>query len=271
MPKSTFGSGTIVPPAWFNAQQNLIFDGQDLDGHQAKLTDDALSDDSNQIKARFAALLDEFKAELQSGLYVKINAGTYKNGLQHVFHLPETVLPVADNASSFAYITNAGNVEVSTLQPPGMLLLAKISASGGGIVNIEDKRSRFQEAAASTPSSGDFSGLIATTQQVKQAILAANFGHYVPDFSSSENSISWTDGEAYLGGEQCAVPSGAHTFSALNSGEFYVFARRTATEAAIIAIDASEPALESEQLWWVVQVVTGTITDVYNAQKGFGV
>ncbi|NER37324.1 MAG: hypothetical protein F6J93_25720 [Oscillatoria sp. SIO1A7] len=102
---------------------------------------------------------------------------------------------------------------------------------------------------------------------IKQVNLASFFGHFVPKFLFTTNCISWTKGKTFFEKVQYAIPAGEHTFSVFDTGEFYAIARKTRAKTAIVAIAADKPSLESEQLWWIIQVANGSITNIYNAQK----
>lgn len=272
MPKTTFGSGTIVTPAWFNAQQNLIFDGQDLDGHQAKLTDASLSDDSNQIKSRFSAIADEFKVSLQSqqGLYIKVAAGRFKNAQQEIFDITETVILTQNNAVNYVYINSSGDIIVDVFLPAGVMLLAVVSTSGGNISSISDRRARFIEPAGASPAAGDYGNAIATLQYVKQSLLATFFGVNVPEFTITTNSVSWTDGMAIFDGANHAIEEGTHTFISSNSGWFHLWAEDNGADA-IIVVSNSAPTLATQQLWWHLDLNLGSIRQAIPAKPGFGV
>ncbi|HEY9835492.1 MAG TPA: hypothetical protein V6D27_01130 [Vampirovibrionales bacterium] len=270
MPKKNFGSGTIVEPAWFNAIQQIIFDGQDLDGHYPRLTDDALSDDQNQIKARVRGVVDEFKVTLQSGLYVKVNQGFYKSAAQEVFDLGETVLLCADNAVNYIFISASNQVEISQFHPAGTLLLAVVATSSGLINSISDRRARFVQPAGITPETGDFGDAIATLAWVKQLLLVYGFGLNVPNFTANPQSLEWGNGEARFDGVAHPITSGIFAFTQANTGWYYVYAQDEGA-TAIIVVSLVPPDLATQQLWWNMYVSGGNIQQFIPARPGFGV
>lgn len=270
MPKTTFGSGTIVTPAYLNALQNLVHDGQDIDGHYPKIIDAELSDAANQIKARLASVTDEFKVSLQSGLYVKVSPGRYKNAEQEVFDIGETVLLCTDNALNHIFLTGTGTVESQVVKPTGSLLLATVTTSSGSVASISDKRARFSEAGAESPQPGDFGAGLATAEWVKNLLLKVFFGAGVPTFTATSNSISWGNGTAFFEGVYHPVTAGNHVFNAANSGTYYLSAQDTGANASI-SVAASEPNAADTQIWLEIAVTTGTITSIMPSKPGFGV
>lgn len=271
MPKTTFGSGTIVTPAWFNAQQNLIFDDQDLDGHQAKLTDDALSDSSTSIKSRFSAIADEFLVTIQSGLYIRVEAGIFKNANQEIFNISPTVLLTQDNIENYVYLASDGTLTVSPIHPAGTLLLAVVTTSSGTISSISDRRARFIEPPGATSDVGDFGNAIATLQFVKQSLLTVFFGVNVPTFTFNSQSFSWTSGQAIFDDTEHPITEGIYTFISSDSGWFYAWAEDSGGATAAIIVSDTTPTLATQQLWWQIQLSLGNIQQVIPAKPGFGV
>jgi hypothetical protein len=271
MPKTNFGSGTIATPAWFNAiNTGLYFDGQDLDGHYPKLTDDALSDDQNQVKARVRGITDEFKVTLQSGLYVKVNAGLYKSANQEVYSLGETVLLCQNDAINYVFISAANEVAISQFHPAGTLLLAVVATSSGLINSISDRRARFVQPAGITPETGDFGDAIATLAWVKQLMLAYGFGLNVPKFTANPQSLEWGVGEAIFDGVPHPIVGGIFAFTQANTGWYYVYAQDEGA-TAIVVVSLTPPNLSTQQLWWNMYVSGGSIQQFIPGRPGFGV
>lgn len=270
MPKTNFGSGTIVTPAWFNAIQHFVFTGQDLDGHYPKLTDDALSDSANQIKARVAGITDEFKVSLQSGLYVKVSEGIYKAANQEVFALGETVLLCQDDAINYIFISASNEVAVSQFHPAGTLLLAVVATSSGLINSISDRRARYVQPAGITPETGDFGDAIATLAWVKQLMLAYGFGLNVPNFTANPQSLEWGSGEARFDGVAHPIAAGVFAFTQSNTGWYYVYAQDEGA-TAIVVVSLTPPSQAIQQLWWNMYVSGGSIMQFVPARPGFGV
>lgn len=271
MPRRFFGSGSIVDPAWFNAIQYLVFDDQDLDGHYPRLTDDALSDDPNQIKARVRGIVDEFKVGLQSGLYVKINGGVYKNAAQETFNIGETVILCADNAINYAYISPSGTIVVDQFHPAGTLLLAVVETSSGRIASISDRRARYMQPAGATSQIGEFGDALATLEWVKQLFAVVFYGRNIPKFSIEAQSISWTTGEAWFDGLAHPIPAGVFAFAPADTGWRYVWAEVSIGQTAVVVVSDAPPTVPTQQLWWHLLINAGRTRELIPAKPGFGI
>lgn len=270
MPKTYFGSGTIVTPANCNSWQNPIFDGQDLDGHHSRLTDDALSNDPNQIKGRLAALLDEFKVTVRSGLYVKVAAGVFKTADQKIYNLEETILLCQANSHNYICIGRKGSIFTATFFPENTLLLAVVLTDAANIVDISDRRARFAEPLGVTSDAGSFGRGFATVQYVKQLFLILFYGD-VPTFALEEQSISWDSGVVIFDGATHSIAPGSYSVSSDPTNWYYLYAEKIGINSASIAISSTPPSLATQQLWWKLYVTNGLLKKAFPVKPGFGV
>lgn len=143
MPKTVFGNGSEVSPAWFNAQQNLLFDGLDLDGHQPLLTDSALSNTPGNIKADWSLFKNAFTVMAGAGLAVNVIGGIFTNS----FSIPITVasggISVPASTTSFIWISDAGVITIGASLPAIVFPIASVVTSPSAVTLITDLRPRF--------------------------------------------------------------------------------------------------------------------------------
>lgn len=139
MAKTNFANGTIVTPDWFNRMQNIVFDDQNLDGHYPRLTDDALSSQPGNIKARFSQYIQHGFADRRGGLTVEIKEGivVLANGRQVDFSGVYTAPP---NTEGFIYVNNQGSLIFGNSIPADAVALARYKADATSIVDYSDLR-----------------------------------------------------------------------------------------------------------------------------------
>jgi hypothetical protein len=107
---------------------------------------------------------------------------------------------------------------------------------------------------------------------VKQIILTVFFGVDVPRFSISlPRTLRWGRGVALFGGGTRAIASGSFSFASNATGWFYVWAQESNATTAAIVVSATAPTLATQQLWWYVQLGSGSIRQIIPAKPGFGV
>jgi hypothetical protein len=134
MPKSVFVQNSYVPPAWFNALQDIQFDGQDLDGHYQKIPNVWLSDAPGSLLNDVTARRDQLLVKDGGGLTCSINGGsmTGPNGLRVTIAPTTKTLPA--NASTFVWIDSIGVVQTGATLPVRSQPLAQITTNNAAIV-----------------------------------------------------------------------------------------------------------------------------------------
>ncbi|PHJ59613.1 hypothetical protein VF14_32600 [Nostoc linckia z18] len=160
MSKTTFVNGTTVTADFLNAINNPTFDGQDLDGHNPKITNDDLSNTAGQIKPEWTTFRDALKVSASSGLSATYTGGaaTLPNGA--IATITPGTISLTDNATNYIYVNSSGSVVASTSTPLLGISLAKIVTVSGAISgSVVDLRPRFmvsprQEAVRSFGGSG---------------------------------------------------------------------------------------------------------------------
>jgi hypothetical protein len=144
MPKTQFVNGTVVTPDWLNSQQDLIFDGQDQDGHYPLISNNDLSNAAGQIKPEWTTFRDSLKAEASAGLTVSYRGGSVVLPNNTITTIAPGTLLLSDNATNFVFINTSGAVAASTTMPVSGLMLARVVTVSGAISGaIEDLRPRF--------------------------------------------------------------------------------------------------------------------------------
>lgn len=109
-------------------------------GHHARITDDQLSGNSGQLKARFTAIEEELRVTHVSGLLVRYNAGQVVLPDGTYYSIPAGQLTIPDSTTSYIYVTPTGIVECS-LNPPVLLFrMAKVFSTSGIVSAITDLR-----------------------------------------------------------------------------------------------------------------------------------
>ena len=143
MPKTVFGNGTAVAPAWFNAQQTLLFDGLDLDGHQPLLTDSALSNVSGNIKADWALFKNAFSVTAGTGLAINIVGGIFTNSSNLPITVASAGISVAAASSVYVWIDDVGAIVSGSSLPVICFPIALVVTSPSAVTLITDLRPRF--------------------------------------------------------------------------------------------------------------------------------
>ncbi|MDM9583080.1 hypothetical protein [Nostoc sp. GT001] len=144
MVKTTFVNGTTVTPDFLNAINDPTFDGQDLDGHFAKITNDDLSDTAGQIKPEWTTFRDTLKVQAATGLTCSHLGGSVILADGAIATISPANLSVANNTTNYIYVNEAGTVVVGVLLLVRCTPLAKVITSAGSISSIVDLRPRFQ-------------------------------------------------------------------------------------------------------------------------------
>ncbi len=145
MPKTTVTSGYRCPPEYFNAINSPVFDDQDLDGHNPRLTDDALSSAPGNIKPQWQAFRDMLKVSAGSGLTITWTAGTVTKDDGTIASITTGSTSVPANSTRYVYALATG-VFVDTALPVRCLPLATVTTTASAISTIEDLRPRFEIA-----------------------------------------------------------------------------------------------------------------------------
>lgn len=158
MAKTNFQRGQRVPKEWFNAIQDIQFDGEDLDGHYQPLEDDALSNSPGNIKPEFYTLRDAGKVAHVSGLTIKVAALSVgsQNGTRT--NIAETQLTIDNNATRVVFVDSNATLQSAGSAPETGVLLARVVTSGGVVTTITDLRERvnFQIKPITVPAATVF-------------------------------------------------------------------------------------------------------------------
>jgi hypothetical protein len=146
----TYTLNTIVPPEDFNAFLRPKFNKnateEESPGNLRRLTDDALANEAGNIKPQWQGFRDELAVFAGSGLSVNYSGGVaYSTNYQPLLVAPGQIA-VANNAESFIFVDNTGVVRSSTRAPRTAFRMALVTAVGGTITAIADRRRRFQVA-----------------------------------------------------------------------------------------------------------------------------
>lgn len=181
MTKTTFVNGTTVTPDFLNAINNPTFDGQDLDGHFEKITNDDLSDEAGQIKPEWTTFRDTLKVTAATGLTVSYQGGSVILADGTIATISPANLSVTNNTTNYVYVNEAGVVAVGNLLPVRCTPLARVITSAGSISSVVDLRPRFQiqPRANTVPSfgSGGYEGdlTISSNQSLSGTKYVRNF------------------------------------------------------------------------------------------------
>lgn len=144
MPKTVFGNGTEVSSAWFNAQQNLLFDGLDLDGHQPQLTDSALSNALGNLKPDWTTFKNAFSVTAGTGLSINVVGGIFTNSQDLPIAVASSGLAVSASSLSYVWISDSGVVTTGLSLPVIAFPIAAVTTSPSAITQIQDLRPRFK-------------------------------------------------------------------------------------------------------------------------------
>lgn len=160
MPKPTLGSGEILTADIMNPLIHVLeFDGLDEIGHWPRLTDDALSNATNQIKDRVNKLYDSLKLEHTSGLGVQWKAGKARSATGAIVDIDAGTAIVPDNATThFWVLPGAMAVSSGASFPSGSLRVATVVSASGAIQSITDLRAPAFYLPSQETRFGDFTG-----------------------------------------------------------------------------------------------------------------
>ncbi len=145
MTKTTYSSGTVVTAAWLNAIQSFAFDDQDFDGHYSRLTDDALSNTSTQIKPQWYGFRDALSVTTGTGLVANYAGGsvTLQNNL--IATIAPATIALTNNSTNYVFVNESGVVQAATSLPVRCLPLASMVTVSGVISGaITDLRPRYR-------------------------------------------------------------------------------------------------------------------------------
>jgi YVTN family beta-propeller protein len=137
----TVAHGTILLPEDYQDLFDFVFDPSTQ--QYRKLSDDFLSDGSNDIKARFQTYRDELRVTQTSGLTVSYQAGHVRYTDGTITQISQGSLNVQDNSTNYVYVNEVGEVTSSTSIPDRLLILAQVITSGGIVTAINDMRARW--------------------------------------------------------------------------------------------------------------------------------
>ena len=143
MAKTEAVYGLTLTPELINSLLNHNHLGENEDNSMTKISNAELSDASGQIKSDFYNYLNELKVVASgNALEVVVQPGfVFLSNYQSRF-ISLTAVGLLDNASQLICINSAGAVERVLNQPPGSVLLARVTTTSGAVVQIQDLRSR---------------------------------------------------------------------------------------------------------------------------------
>lgn len=142
MAKTFFVPGMPLTADHLNALNNIVCDGQDLDGHRPQITDAELDDYG--IKSEVQAFTQSLLATPGSGTSIDIVGGSFSDadGLAVTYPGGTVVLP--SDGLFYIYVDQSNEVVWSTILPAICLPIAKVQTSGGAIVGgVQDLRPRY--------------------------------------------------------------------------------------------------------------------------------
>jgi YVTN family beta-propeller protein len=164
MPKDTpdiaypeVAHGTILLPQHFRALFRFVYDPSVSLTEYRSFTDDYLSNNPEDIKARFSSYIDRLKVSKVSGLSLRWAEGALRFGDGQVLNIAAGTGNAINNTTSFVFVNEDGVVTISAIRPPQVFLLAEVLASGGNITSVIDKRTNY---SVSIPVGGD-AGIVA--------------------------------------------------------------------------------------------------------------
>jgi hypothetical protein len=144
MPKTTFVTGTKATAAFFNAIQDLQFDGLDIDGHYQKIPDSWLSTTPGNLLPSWTAFKNALSITSVTGLTANYSGGTVTSTSGTLITIASGSVLLANNATSFVFVDRSGVVSASLVLPAVCVPLAQITTVGGAISgSVIDLRPRF--------------------------------------------------------------------------------------------------------------------------------
>lgn len=143
--RPTLRSGELWDENLANSSGYPVLDGQDLFGHGPKAVDDWLSDEPDQIKARFYGWQQRVRISQSSGLIVTYNGATVIkiNGQPVALQAGSLTLPA--NSSVYIFISEGAQVSFAASLPAAGVLLAFAVTNGTAVVNLTDLRYQVAE------------------------------------------------------------------------------------------------------------------------------
>lgn len=138
MAKTVLTPGSVVTAAFLNALNNPQFDGLDLDGHRAPITDSEL--DPGGLIGRVAAQQDALKVTALTPTSVRVAAGAVSLPTGAVQTIATTDFTALQNGSYFVQVNSAGVPVIGTAVLPVSLVLAAVEVNGTTNPTITDYR-----------------------------------------------------------------------------------------------------------------------------------
>lgn len=156
IPYTVFVDGSDLLPEHVNE----LFSAPKYDGqtqylnHYPQLADASL--DPNGVLKRVAAMIDPFKVQIESGISIRILGGSFRTEDDLLIVLPDEIITLPDNTTSFVYKDTAGttahNPSLPAI-PKKRVLLARVTTASGAISAIVDYRGYDQRAVGVNPRS----------------------------------------------------------------------------------------------------------------------
>lgn len=179
IPKVPFTDGTVYTAEIAYLSFNQVFDDQtSYLGHQARLADDQLSNTPGQLKGRLAAIESPFLVSVSSGLTVAYNSGLARLSGGSLTTIASGLIVVANNATSYIWVSNSGVVVTGVTPPVLRLLLAKVTTVSGVVTALEDQRAISTRHISPVASSIKVFGGGSTTDIICTAGQVLSDGYY---------------------------------------------------------------------------------------------
>lgn len=143
VPDVPFTDASVWTPelGYFAFQAPVFDDETGLLGHRERLRDDELSNATGAIKSRVLTIEDGLRpVRPASGRLVTVRTGRVLTADGLLVTVPQTVLQVADNATSFIYTTATGVVEAALIAPVVCEMIATVTTVNGEITSLVDSR-----------------------------------------------------------------------------------------------------------------------------------
>ena len=141
-PDVPFVEGQVfTPDLAYQAFYSPIFDDQtSYLGHRERITDDELDNGAGSIKAKVNAVENGLKVTVETGLTLRHAAGSLRLPDGSVVTKATALFTAPNNATSFAYFDQAGNIQCTTQAPALRSLLAQVVTVSGAVSSLTDLR-----------------------------------------------------------------------------------------------------------------------------------
>lgn len=141
-PDVPFVEGQVFTPELaYQSFYSPVFDDQtSYLGHRERITDDELDNGAGSIKAKVNAVEDGLKVTVETGLTLRHASGSLRLPDGSLVTKASALFTAPNNATSFAYFDQAGNIQCTTQAPALRSLLARIVTVSGAVSSLTDLR-----------------------------------------------------------------------------------------------------------------------------------